>query len=207
MAYFPMFVDLTNQKCLVVGGGNIAFRKIKLLLDFDARVEVVAVSSCEELKELAKNNSNIHLIHRKFCDSDVNDKKLVIAATSDVVCNHKISKLCQKQRIPVNVVDAKEECSFIVPSYVKEKDVVAAFSSAGKSPVLTQYLKEKEYEYLTPLIGDINEFMGEYREKVKSCYGTEDERKLMFRKILEYALEKNRGPTWENIQEMMHSKI
>ena len=89
----------------------------------------------------------------------------------------------------------------------REKDVVAAFSSAGKSPVLTQYLKEKEYEYLTPLIGDINEFMGEYREKVKSCYGTEDERKLMFRKILEYALEKNRVPTWENIEEMTHSKI
>ena len=161
MAYFPMFVDLTNQNCLVVGGGNVALRKIKLLLDFDARVEVVTLSSCEELVELARTNHSVRLMHRAFLDSDVNDKNLVIASTNDSICNHKISTLCQQQRIPVNVVDTKEECSFIVPSYVKEKDVVAAFSSAGKCPVLTQYLKKKEYEYLKPLIGDINEYTGE----------------------------------------------
>ena len=207
MAYFPMFIDLTNQNCLVVGGGNVALRKIKLLLDFDARVEVVTLSSCEELVELARTNHSVRLMHRAFLDSDVNDKKLVIAATNDAICNHKISTLCQQQRIPVNVVDTKEECSFIVPSYVKEKDVVAAFSSAGKCPVLTQYLKKKEYEYLTPLIGDINEFMGECRNLIKNRFETERERKYVFQKILAYALEKNEIPIWENIEEMLNSKI
>ena len=204
MAYFPMFVDLTKQNCLVVGGGNVALRKIRLLLDFEARVEVVTMSSCQELMELARTNPKVHLIHREFCDCDVKDKMLVIAATNDVICNHKISELCKRQRIPVNVVDTKEDCSFIVPSYVREKDVVAAFSSAGKSPVLTQYLKEKEYEHLTPLIGEINDFMGECRELVKNRYQTEHERKHMYQRILAYALENNRVPTQQEVETILN---
>ena len=204
MAYFPMFVDLTKQNCLVVGGGNVALRKIRLLLDFEARVEVVTMSSCQELMELARTNPKVHLIHREFCDCDVKDKMLVIAATNDVTCNHKISELCKKQRIPVNVVDTKEDCSFIVPSYVREKDVVAAFSSAGKSPVLTQYLKQKEYEHLTPLIGEINDFMGEGRELVKNRYQTERERKHMYQRLLAYALEINRVPTQLEVESILN---
>lgn len=190
MAYFPMFVDITDKNCLVVGGGVVAYRKVKLLLDFCAKVEVVALEVCQEIDALP-----VVIKRREFLDSDLEARTLVIAATDNQECNHRISVLCREQNIPVNVVDQKEDCSFIVPSYVKEQDVVAAFSSGGKSPVLTQYLKEIEKAYLTPVLGEINAYLGEKRETVKTLFDTEAERKAAYQRLFSFALHENRVPT------------
>ena len=89
----------------------------------------------------------------------------------------------------VNAVDQKEDCSFIFTSYRKEKNLVAAFSSGGNSPVLTQYLKEKEKPILTPFLGELNEYMGEIRDTVIREYESEDERKRAFQEIAKAAIE------------------
>ena len=94
----------------------------------------------------------------------------------------------------VNAVDQKADCSFIFPSYIKEKNLVAAFSSGGNSPVLTQYLKGKEQEILTPFLGELNEYMGQIREKVIAQYDTEAERKRVFKEILCVAIDNGRIP-------------
>ncbi len=94
----------------------------------------------------------------------------------------------------VNAVDQKADCSFIFPSYIREKNLVAAFSSGGNSPVLTQYLKGKEQEILTPFLGELNEYMGQIREAVLSGYDTEAERKSVFKEIVCKAIDSGKLP-------------
>ena len=187
MAYFPMFVDMTERECLIVGGGNVAYRKVIVMLDFGAKVTVVAENICDELRKLtiddiaskdksgsytANKENRITFIKRKFERKDCDGMEMVIAATDDSVLNHEIAEYCKAKDIMVNAVDQKADCSFIFPSYIKEKNLVAAFSSGGNSPVLTQYLKGKEQEILTPFLGELNEYMGQIREKVIAQYDT-----------------------------------
>lgn len=230
MAYFPMFVDMTERECLIVGGGNVAYRKVMVMLDFGAKVTVVAEDICEELRKLTiddtasddktgsytenkennqtdsdvankENNQTdsdaadrIMFIKRRFERKDCDGMEMVIAATDDNALNHEIAEYCKAKGIMVNAVDQKADCSFIFPSYVKEKNLVAAFSSGGNSPVLTQYLKGKEQAILTPFLGELNEYMGQIREKVIAEYDTEAERKRVFKEILCAAIDNGRIP-------------
>lgn len=199
MAYFPMFVDMTERECLIVGGGNVAYRKVMVMLDFGAKVTVVAEDICEELRKLtiddtANKENRITFIKRKFEQKDCDGMEMVIAATDDNALNHEIAEYCKAKGIMVNAVDQKADCSFIFPSYIKEKNLVAAFSSGGNSPVLTQYLKGKEQEILTPFLGELNEYMGQIREKVIAEYDTEAERKRVFKEILCAAIDNGRIP-------------
>lgn len=199
MAYFPMFVDMTERECLIVGGGNVAYRKVMVMLDFGAKVTVVAEDICEELRKLtiddtANKENRITFIKRRFERKDCDGMEMVIAATDDNALNHEIAEYCKAKGIMVNAVDQKADCSFIFPSYIKEKNLVAAFSSGGNSPVLTQYLKGKEQEILTPFLGELNEYMGQIREKVIAQYDTEAERKRVFKEILCAAVDNGRIP-------------
>lgn len=199
MAYFPMFVDMTERECLIVGGGNVAYRKVMVMLDFGAKVTVVAEDICDELRKLtiddtANKENRITFIKRRFERKDCDGMEMVIAATDDNALNHEIAEYCKAKGIMVNAVDQKADCSFIFPSYIKEKNLVAAFSSGGNSPVLTQYLKGKEQAILTPFLGELNEYMGQIREKVIAEYDTEAERKRVFKEILCAAIDNGRIP-------------
>lgn len=209
MAYFPMFVDITERECLIVGGGNVAYRKVIVMLDFGAKVTVVAEDICDELRKLtigdiasedktgsytANKENRITFIKRRFERKDCDGMEMVIAATDDNALNHEIAEYCKANGIMVNAVDQKADCSFIFPSYIKEKNLVAAFSSGGNSPVLTQYLKGKEQEILTPFLGELNEYMGQIREKVIAQYDTQAERKRVFKEILCAAIDNGRIP-------------
>lgn len=209
MAYFPMFVDMMERECLIVGGGNVAYRKVIVMLDFGAKVTVVAEDICDELRKLtiddiasedktgsytANKENRITFIKRRFERKDCDGMEMVIAATDDNALNHEIAEYCKAKDIMVNAVDQKADCSFIFPSYIKEKNLVAAFSSGGNSPVLTQYLKGKEQEILTPFLGELNEYMGQIREKVIAQYDTEAERKRVFKEILCAAIDNGRIP-------------
>lgn len=194
MAYFPMFVDLTGQPCLVVGGGMVAYRKVKVLLDFDARVVVIGEDICDAICEIAKKSNQLEVEKKCFEDADCDNMYMVIAATDNKALNHHIAEICNSKGIMVNAVDQKEDCSFIFSSYIKEKNLIAAFSSGGNSPVLTQYLKGREAEILTPFLGELNEYMGKIRTYVIENYDTEEKRKEIFRKIINTAIENGELP-------------
>ena len=179
MAYFPMFVDIKKKKCLIVGGGTVALRKVQVLLDFGADVVVVALEVISKIKEYP-----VTVYQRNFEKEDLQGCELVVAATDDAGLNHKIAEAAQKQKIPVNAVDQQEDCSFIFPSYLKHRDLVGAFSSAGNSPVLTQYLKESLKEILTEELGQINDYMGSIRPVVKTRIETEKLRRQVYQTIL-----------------------
>ncbi len=199
MSYFPMFVELEGTDCLVVGGGPVALRKVKVLQDFGAVVTVIAPCVIGEIRELATV-----VIQREFQPEDVVGRYLVVAATGEVNVNQKISRICKEKGIPINAVDQQEDCTFIFPSYVKSKEVVAAFSSGGQSPAVTQYLKEKAKPFMTEHIGNIAACLGEIREQVKAQVSAEAERKRVYEEILTLALESEEIPTEEHISEVIN---
>ena len=194
MAYFPMFVNLKNQPCLVVGGGMVAYRKVKVLLDFEARVVVDGENICDKIYEIVKKSNQLELQKKRFEDADCDNMFMVIAATDDKELNHHIAGICNSKGIMVNAVDQKEDCSFIFSSYIKEKNLIAAFSSGGNSPVMAQYLKSQEKEILTPFLGELNEYMGKIRKRVIEKYDTEEKRKEIFKEIVNTAIENGELP-------------
>ena len=120
MAYIPIFYEIKDRICLVVGGGSVAYRKIRALLDFEAKVVCVAEQVCEDVLRLseAQESGRLDLICKSYEPADCDGKALVIAATDDVQLNHRIAEYCKDRGILVNAVDQKEDCTFIFPSYV-----------------------------------------------------------------------------------------
>ncbi len=204
MAYFPMFVDITGQKCLVVGGGRVALRKVQVLLDFDAKILVVAKEISDDIKAIAAGHENasdsLFLQEKEFEEDDIEGAALVVVATNDNSLNGGISALCRKKGIPVNVVDDKEKCSFIFPSYIKEKDLVGAFSSGGNSPVIAKYLKDKASTFLTSDIGELNDILGKWRPKIIDKIDCESSRKRVFERIVDSFIETGVLPSDDEIR-------
>lgn len=199
MAYFPMFINLTGQDCLVVGGGRIALKKVQVLLDFAAKVTVVAPEICREIQE----TKGAFCLSREFAVSDLEGRLLVVAATDDKEVNACIARECRKRGIMVNAVDQIESCSFIFPSYIHRKDLVAAFSSSGKSPVMTQYLKAGMEDRMPEELGELTECLGSIRPLVKERLATEALRKKVYQQVLALGLEQNQPPSEEQIEEII----
>lgn len=180
MACFPMMLNLTDRFCFVAGGGAVAFRKVSVLLDFGARVVVTAPNLCSELEAIP----DIEKIRRDFLEQDIESAFLVVAATDDRELNHKISVLCRRKGVLVNAVDQPEDCDFIFPSYLKEGEVVAAFSSGGQCPVVTQYMKEKNRGIVTECLGMAADVLGSIRSDVKAMELSDKERKALYEMLL-----------------------
>lgn len=204
MAYFPMFIEIEKKHCLIVGGGKVALRKVQVLLDFGAQVTVVAPQILPAIEQIS--SKDLKLKKRAFHAEDLNGCTLVVAATDDASQNHTIAQLAKEKKIPVNAVDQQEDCSFLFPSYHKEKNVVGAFSSSGNSPVITQYLKGIIQEALNEDLGEINEYMGNIRPLVKQSLKTEALRKRVYQKVLKKLLtEKVHALSDEELQEIIRS--
>ncbi len=202
MSYFPMFVELKNQPCLVVGGGNVALRKAMALKDFGAKVTVEAPAILTEIKEM----EGVICLEKEFTADDIAEWSLVVAATDDAVLNSQVSQLCRNKKVPVNAVDQIEDCSFIFPAYLKEGEVVAAFSSGGQSPSIAQYLKSQMKPAMTPLIGELAGCLGNIREIVKQCTQSEYDRKKIYQEILKLALDKDALPSEEEIRKTIQQE-
>ena len=185
MSFFPMFVELKQKKCLVVGGGPIAARKIEVLLEFGGDVTTVATAFSDAVEQMV----GIRRICREFEENDLDKVDLVVAATDDPKLNHEIAKQCKMRRIPVNAVDQPEDCSFLFPAYRKQGEVVAAYSSGGQSPAIAQYLKEASAEILTKELGDLAARLGELRPRVKKEIADANDRKRFYQEVLALSLE------------------
>ncbi|QFJ54564.1 precorrin-2 dehydrogenase/sirohydrochlorin ferrochelatase family protein [Pseudobutyrivibrio xylanivorans] len=205
MAYFPMFVDLTDSNCLVIGGGEVALRKVNVLLDFGAKVHVIAKEIGMGLAALSEETDHLVLEQRDFTPFDLQDRKLVVSATDDSELNAQVSAMCKEGKIPVNVVDNQALCTFIFPSYLKEQNLVGAFCSSGNSPSLTQFLRNKEKEVLTPKLGELNEMLGRWRQPIMELFPDEAPRRSAFEQLIDYALCYDGVPTDEEVEELLMS--
>nr|WP_321257272.1 bifunctional precorrin-2 dehydrogenase/sirohydrochlorin ferrochelatase [uncultured Pseudodesulfovibrio sp.] len=163
MRYYPIFLNLENKACLVVGAGGVGKRKIQSLLDSGAG-HVTIVDTCEvdvEMESILGADTATYQC-REFVESDLDDKFLVIACTSSEAVNQRISKLCADRNVLCNVADQPEKCSFIVPATIKRGDLTIAISTAGQSPAMAKCIRKDlqesfgdEYAVLLSLMGRI----------------------------------------------------
>jgi precorrin-2 dehydrogenase / sirohydrochlorin ferrochelatase len=163
--YYPLCLDISGKKCVVVGGGNVAERKVGRLLECGARVEVVA----KELTEvLTAWKGKGRIVHRDslYEDSCLSGAALVIGATDDGNVNGQIAADARSRRIPVNIVDDPARCDFILPSVVERGDLQICVSTGGKSPALAKKLREDLEGLYGPEYAVLLDILGELREKM-----------------------------------------
>jgi len=184
MEYLPIFIQIKGRPCLVVGGGSIAARKVALLRKAQGSVTVVSPELCDELLKL-KDEGLIQHHNREFKESDLTECALVIAATNQRSVNESVSELANQLRLPVNVVDNPDLCSFIMPSIIDRSPVVIAVSTGGSSPVLARLIRTKLEGSIPAAYGRLAKLVEGFRDKVKTAFPDVEARRGFWEKILE----------------------
>jgi len=184
MDYFPVFLKLKDQPCLVVGAGEIAARKIELLARAGAKITVIA----NEISPAVSNLQAAHhltLLQKPFAPEDLGAFRLVVSATDDTETNHLVAKTASEQNIPVNVVDNPELCTFIFPAIIDRSPIIAAVSSGGAAPVLARLLRAKIETVIPPAYGQLAGLADKFRDKVKQHIKIPAQRRIFWENILQ----------------------
>ncbi len=181
--YYPVNLKIKNRKCVVVGGGKVAERKVKLLLEKGASVTVVSPKITSYLDKLQRE-AKISYLAVAYSPS-LKDAFLVIAATDDRTTNSRVAREAKQLGILVNVVDSPAECSFILPAILSRGDLTIAVSTAGRSPALSRKIKEDLALIYTDEYGDLVDMVAAARERIKTEYPDLQKRKQVWREIIE----------------------
>ncbi len=183
MDYLPIFCRLDNKPVLLVGGGDVAERKARLLLDAGARLTVVSPALDPELAELA-DSGTIDWLAAEFEPAQLTGKWLVVAATDRREVNALVYQSANQAGIFANVVDDPKRSSFIMPSIIDRSPLMVAISSGGKAPVLARLLREKLEALLPQHLGAVAAFAGGLRERVKARFTSMGERRQFWERLL-----------------------
>ncbi len=184
MDYFPVFLDLKKRRCLLVGGGEVATRKGRMLAKAGAVLRIVAPEISAELRELV-NSSGGELLQREYRTSDLQDCVLAIAATDIESLNEKISADAQALQLPVNVVDTPALCTYITPAIIDRSPLVIAVSSGGEAPVLARLVRAKLETLIPTGYGKLAQIASQWRERIKARFSDGDSRRKFWEKILQ----------------------
>ncbi len=187
MDYLPIFVNIKDQHCLIIGGGAVAARKADLFIKAGAIVTVIAPELKTEMK--------YHLSHGKIvwqmdtfsveAVDNLTPPKYVISATDDEAVNQAVYHYCQQQNIPVNVADQTAYCDFILPAIVDRSPMIIAVSTGGRSPVLARVMKARLEALIPAGFGRLADLVGRFRQKVKDTIGSLEGRKAFWEKLLD----------------------
>ena len=183
MDLLPIFLDIRDQPCLVVGGGRVATRKVASLRRAGARVHLIAPELTPELREGVEAG---YLTHQPgpFADPDIAGMRLIIAATGDSGVNERVARLAKAAGIPVNVVDKPEACTFLLPSVIDRSPVVVAVTTAKASPVLARLLRGRLESMIPAGYGRLADFCSRYRQAVKARFQDEGDRRRFWDRVL-----------------------
>ena len=184
MKYFPVFIDAQYTHCLIVGAGEVAARKLELILKTPANITVVSPWVSDTVAKLVKDH-NITLHHRVFEDADLQGQNLVFVATDKPDVNQYIHDTAHASGILVNVVDNTPLCKFITPSIVDRSPIVIAMSSGGVAPVLLRYIRQKLESVLPHKISLLGDFSEKFRDKVKSALSSVTDRRYFWEDVLD----------------------
>lgn len=163
--FYPVLINLRRFPCLIVGGGKVAQRKVLSLLEFNARVTVVAPRLCTQLLELNEHR-RINIIRRRYSAVLLEGFKIVFAATDNAAINRRIRRDCSDAGILLNAVDDRTRCDFILPANVKRGDLIVSVSSQGKAPFYAVAVKKRLERSLSPAFADIIKLAAEFRTQV-----------------------------------------
>jgi uroporphyrin-III C-methyltransferase/precorrin-2 dehydrogenase/sirohydrochlorin ferrochelatase len=184
MQHLPLFADLKHRRCLVVGGGTVAERRVKLLLDAGAHVAVIAPElTSETLRELAADG-RIERAARAFDGEPLDPYWLIVAATDDRETNARVAAAADAAKRFCNVVDDPELCSFIMPAIVERGPVTVAIASGARSPVLSRWIKGLVETLLPARLGALAELAGRWRDRVRAGLPDAVERRHFWERVL-----------------------
>ena len=170
MDYFPAFLNLRNRPCLVVGGGDIALRKARLLSSAGARLTLVAPDMSAAILEFAQQR-DVALVQREFTAADLDRQWLVVSATGIPAVERAVFQQAEEAGVFCNGVDDIENCSYITPAIVDRGPIVVAISSAGSAPVLARKIREQIEALLPAGISHLATLARNWRGRVRSKLG------------------------------------
>jgi precorrin-2 dehydrogenase/sirohydrochlorin ferrochelatase len=172
---------MDQVRCVVVGGGRVAARKVRALRAADARVVVIAPELCRSLQTL-REQDEIEVVERHYRSGDLKDAFLAIAATDDEMINRRVWKEARQRGLLVNVVDEPERCNFIAPSVVRRGPLTLAISTSGRCPALSRHLRQHLERQFGPAYGVYVELLGELRDEVVGVLSL-DERRAFWEEV------------------------
>lgn len=184
--YFPILIDLSKYNTLVIGGGNIATRKVKDILEFNSSPTVLSEEFSEQLITLA-NSNKIKLINKKYESGDIKSYNLVFCATGDTNTDKLVYEECMESGILVNVADVPELCTFIMPATLKRGNLTISVSTQGAAPFFSGFMKKQlnilfpeYYESIAKMASDLRELMFD-----KNIYHKVEIRRKIIKEFLE----------------------
>lgn len=184
MNFLPLFHKLTGRPVLVVGGGEIALRKSRLLTDAGARLRVVAPQVDAQLAALVERGGG-EVFERGYTAGDLNGCAVVIAATDDAPLNAQVSADAQARCIPVNVVDAPALCTVIFPAIVDRSPLVVAVSSGGDAPVLARLIRARLEAWIPAAYGELAKLAAGFRDRVKQRFPNVNQRRAFWEEVFQ----------------------
>lgn len=192
MDFLPIFLNIRNRNCVVIGGGEVAARKIALLLRAGAHITLISPQLGADLQiqldgALRGQLEQGRIIYRAetFHADHLRDAALVIAATNDPIVNRNVSEAAGRLHIPVNVVDSPALCSFIMPSIIDRAPIIVAVSSGGASPVLARLLRARLETMIPAAYGRLAAYAAEFRERVKASFARPEKRRRFWEDALQ----------------------
>ena len=185
MSYLPLFIETTGKKCLIVGGGKVASRKLIPILKAKMKVTLISPEVIEEIELNFHKNKNLKIIKRKFKPEDIEDQFLIIAATNEKTTNQKIAKLSKDNNILVNMAEDSLSGNTLIPSVVDRDPIKIAVSSGAASPILTRLVKTKLETVIPYSFSKLADIMMEYRDVVKKNFLKISERRKFWEVFLD----------------------
>ncbi len=203
MPFYPVNINIENRLCLIVGGGEVAARKIKSILFCKARVRVISPHVCKKISRFARDGK-LEWLQREYERGDLRDAYLVMAATDRKEIQHLIVAEANDRKILINVVDDPAACTFQVPATVRRGEFLLAVSTGGSSPALSARIKKSiEAEY-GPEYGLYVDLLSKVRETIVRDGGTQKSHKILFEKILQLnILTHIREENWPEVQRVL----
>ena len=177
MSYLPLFIDVTGKKCLVVGGGKVASRKLIPILSTNMIVTLISPDIIDEIHQASNEHKNLKIIKRRFNSEDIEDQFLIVAATNDTKINKEIAKISKEKNILINMAEDSISGNTLIPSVVDRDPIKIAVSSGAASPILTRLVKTKLETVIPYSFSKLAEFMMEYRSTVKKTFSKISERR------------------------------
>ncbi|MDO5549758.1 MAG: hydroxymethylbilane synthase [Lachnospiraceae bacterium] len=191
MAYFPMFVNLEGRRCLVIGGGRVAYRKASALVSFGAQLLIVTDQALPELAKLEEREPRVRLLLRPARAEDAEGMDLVVCASDDHELHRKAAAYCREHQIPVNVADDRELSTFLFPGLVRQEDVVVGITTGGNSPAAARYLRQQMEAQIPQYLGKLAKQLGSLRELVKERIPDGKRREQLFSRLFAAGVERN----------------
>ena len=199
MAYFPMFTDLSHKNVLILGGGAVAFRKAKMMLEFEASVTVISLEYDSRFHEISSAKQIVSIWNPDYLKT----ADLLICASSDHQLNHQAAADAKALRIPVNVVDDAATSTFIFPAVIHQEDLVIGISTSGASPSAAQWLKKQ----ITALIPDhfpkMLSDLKKLRPRVILQISDEAKRTGCFKKLFSIYMDRKQLPESDQIDSIL----